>query len=84
MVETHTAILPEHVASYAMYGEPGGDDSLESAYDAWLQREMEYHGFTSIHLVDVSENQGFMRYHELHDFGIGSCDTETFTYHVTK
>jgi len=80
-IETYT--LPEHVAAYAMYGEPIGDDDLESAYDQWLADEMTYYGFTSMHLVDVLGNN-FMAYHELKEYGIGSCDTSEFVFHVTK
>jgi len=80
-IETYT--MPEYIAIYAMYGEPIGDDDLESAYDQWLVDEMAYRGFTSMHLVGVVEN-GFMAYHELKEYGIGSCDTSEFVFHVTK
>jgi hypothetical protein len=73
--------MPEYIACYAMYGETSGDDEMDSAYDEWSQREMDFHGWKGLHLVDVKEN-GFMKYHELHDFGVGSCDTSEFVFHV--
>lgn len=75
-------VMPEYVAPYAMYGEDSGDSDMEAAYDEWMKREIEFHGFTSFHFVGTKEDGGFMRYHELHDFGIGSCDTETFIFHA--
>jgi hypothetical protein len=81
-IETETYILPECLACYAMYGESCGDEELETAYDEWLGREMK--GFSSMHLVDISNEPSFMRHHELHSFGIGSCDTLEFTFHTTK
>jgi len=76
-------IMPEYIAPYAMYGEPCGDEEIESAYDLWVQREMDFHGWKELHLVGVKENV-FMKYHELHNFGIGACDTSEFTFHVIK
>lgn len=70
-------VLPEYVACYAMYGDPSGDDELDSAYDNWLALTMKHEGFSAMHLVDVKE-QGFMRYHELE--GVGSCDTGVFVF----
>ena len=83
-IETETYILPECLACYAMYGESCGDEELETAYDKWLDREMRYNSFISMHLVDISDSPNFMKYHELHSFGIGSCDTLEFTFHTTK
>ena len=82
-IETVTYILPEYVACYAMYGEPSGDDDLDSAYDSWLKSEISFSGFKSMNLVDVNDN-GFMSYHELKYHGIGSCDTSEFVFHVTR
>lgn len=83
-IQIETYILPEYCASYAINGEPSGDDDLDTAYDAWLKHTMSFHGWKTMHCVDVTSDQGFMRYHELHDFDVGSCDTETFTFHVTS
>ena len=76
-----TFVLPEYVACYAMYGEPTGDDDLESAYDKWLGDIMEFYGWRECHLVDVKDN-GFMAWHELRDYGIGSSDTSKFLFDV--
>lgn len=76
--------LPEYVACYAMYGEPSGDDELESAYDEWFYDTMRHEGFSSMHLVSVDDSNSFMSYHELKDYGIGSCDCHVFTFHATK
>ena len=83
-IETYTANIPEHLASYAMYGEGAGDES-ESAYDEWVTATMAHEGFESMHLVDVpEEGNGFMSYHDLKDYGVGSCDSCDFVYHVTR
>ena len=82
-IEIQEFELPECAACYAMYGESSGDSDLESAYDAWLSDTMEHEGFTSMHLVDVKEN-GFMAWHELKVYGIGSSDTSVFVFHVTR
>ena len=82
-IEIVTYILPEYVACYAMYGESSGDRELDSCYDAWLVDTMKHEGFSSMHLVDVEE-EGFMRYHELQAYGIGSSDCALFVYHVTR
>ena len=82
-IETVTYTLPEYVACYAMYGDPSGDDELDSAYDTWLVDTMEYEGFKTMCLIGV-EGDGFMRYHELRAYGIGACDCDFFSYHVTR
>ena len=82
-IEIVTYILPEHVACYAMHGESSGDDDLESAYNAWLDDTIKQEGFRSMHLVSI-EKDGFMRYHELQAYGIGSSDCDFFVYHVTR
>lgn len=76
--------LPEYLACYAMYGEPSGSDDLESAYDTWIKDTMNHEGFISMHLVNVDDSNSFMAYHELKDYGIGSCDCHVFTFHVVK
>ena len=80
-MKLYTVILPEFLACYAMYGEPSGDEDLDSAYDRWLSDEMKT--YQTMHLVCVADqSEGFMRYHELNTEGIGSCDCIEFTYHV--
>ena len=80
-IKSHEVVLPEYVAPYAMYGEGSDTDELESAYDQWLDNEISFYNYSSIHLTDVKDG-GFMAYHELQDYGIGSCDCATFTFQV--
>lgn len=74
-------VLPENLATYAMYGESIGDAELELAYDKWIVTTMQHEGLSQMHLVDVKDC-GFMRWHELKD--IGSCDTGIFVFYVVK
>ena len=82
-IETVTYTLPEYVACYAMYGDTSGDKELESAYDSWIVDTMGHEGFVSMHLVSIKED-GYMCYHELQAYGIGSSDCAFFSYHVAR
>lgn len=77
--------MPEHIAPYAMYGpDCATGDEIEIAYDRWIDDTMKHEGFKSMHLIDVKQEPGFMAYHELKEYGIGSADCVTFVYDVTQ
>lgn len=77
--------MPECVAAYAMYGSDSAvGDEIETAYDQWMDDTMRHEGFKSMHLIDVKQEPGFMSYHELKEYGIGSADCATFVYDVTQ
>lgn len=83
-MKLETFELPECVVCYAMYGEPSGDDELDSAYDEWFKDTMKHFGYSAMFLVDVTDDKGFMAWHELKNYGIGSCDVQGFTFDCVK
>jgi len=84
-IETVEHVLPEYLATYAMHGESNKDDTdIESAYTEWMYREMCHNKYKAMQCVSITDDEGFMAHHELKDYGIGSCDCQTFTFHVTR
>lgn len=57
------------------------DDADHAAYNAWCD-DMS-NRYLSWHCVDMSDDTGFMRYHDAARYGVLACDTAKFMFHVS-
>lgn len=78
-------VLPEHWLPALINGDMTAfDDDEASAFDAFMRDGAARHGrFWCLGTVDDDGN-GFMRYHDARDYGIGACDTRTVRFDVER
>jgi hypothetical protein len=84
-MKTVDYILPEHWLSALVNDDVTGfDDWEEVAFRAFMDDGVKRHGhFWCLGPVD-DEGNGFMRYHDAWDYGVGSCDTFTVRFDVDR
>jgi len=81
-ITTETYTLPQFWA-VALFNDDTShfDDTDQAQYNAFCT-DMD-NRYLLWHCVDMSEDNGFMRYHDAERYGVLACDTATFMFHVS-
>lgn len=83
-MKTVDYILPEFWLPYLVNGDAFENDDDNAAFEAFMADGVARHGrFWCLGPVDDDGN-GFMRYHDAWDYGVGSCDTVTVRFDVDR
>ena len=80
---TETYTLPESTLSYFINGDRTGyeEDDLK-ILDQFVEDCVQRHG--SFHCLTDEKEKGFMKYHDLMDYGWGSSDCAEVSFSVDK
>jgi len=76
-------ILPTHWASAMINGDVTGydDDDIE-AINLFSDHMVKEYG--RCWCLDVTDDNGFLKYHDAETYGILACDCSTFTFDITQ
>jgi hypothetical protein len=79
---TESFDLPEHWACALVNGDESGMDDADcralQAFTDWMVKT-----YGQCWCLDVTESQGFQRYHDAHQFGVLACEVATFTFDIS-
>ena len=80
---TESFDLPIHWAVALINGDDTGftdSDDLRAmqAFESWMLKK-----YGSCWCIDVTDSQGFQKYHDAHQFGVLACEVATFTFDIS-
>jgi hypothetical protein len=78
-----TMILPTHWASAFVNGDLTGYESDDLEAIRMFTDDM-VHEYGRCWCIDVTDDEGFLRYHDAQPYNVLACDCSTFVFDITQ